>query len=226
MEDQHVRDEKAVTFFDGIWKQGDYWQLESSPFEHAKYARQAELLADRRYARVLEIGCGAGVFTQQLAPLADRVLALDVSPAAIDRAVAVAKAAELSRVQQQGGTIEFRVANVMRFDPQAEGPWDLIVLSETIYYLGWLNSFFDVCWLAHRLFESTAHGGQLLMTNTCGGSTGYLLLPWIIRTYRDLMLNVQYDLEHEECFQGNKEGVSLEVLISLFRKEQIAEVQE
>jgi hypothetical protein len=44
------------------------------------------------------------------------------------------------------------------------------------------------------------------------------LLPWLIRTYRDLFRNVGYQLEAEEIFQGTKNGVDFEVLISLFAK--------
>ena len=202
-------DQKATKFFDDLWQKGDYWQLETSEFERAKYERQENLLNDRRYRRVLEIGCGAGVFTKRLASLAETVVAVDVSPAAIARARA--DSATLRHV-------DFRVANIMQFDVQAEGPWDLIVLGETIYYLGWLYSFFDVCWLAHQLFEATAKEGRLLMTNTYGGPTGHLLLPWIIDTYRSLMLNLQYKVQHEERFEGTKDGVNLEVLISLLVK--------
>ena len=34
--------------------------------------------------------------------------------------------------------IDFRVANIMQYNPRAEGPWDLVVMTETIYCLGWL----------------------------------------------------------------------------------------
>jgi hypothetical protein len=56
------------------------------------------------------------------------------------------------------------------------------------------------------------------MANTCGGVEDYLLRPWIIRTYRDLFLNVGYRLESEEIFHGTKSGVDIEVLISLYQK--------
>ena len=79
-------DDRARTFFDGLWKHGDPWQFDSSVFERGKYNRQIELVADRRYERVLEIGCGAGVFTRQLAALARVVVAMDVSPVAIGAA--------------------------------------------------------------------------------------------------------------------------------------------
>lgn len=202
--------ERARAFFDDLWRQGDFWSLERSKFEQAKYTRQLGLLGRHRYKRALEIGCGAGVFTRALARIADRVVALDVSPTAIERARAAGAAP---------GTVEFRVANVMDYDPHADGPWDLVVMSETIYYLGWLYPFFDVGWLAFQLFEATREGGRLLMANTYGGvEEDYLLRPWLIRTYRDLFLNVGYGLEAEEVFRGTKDGVPLEVLISLFVK--------
>ena len=45
-----------------------------------------------------------------------------------------------------------------------------------------------------------------------------LLLPSLIRTYRDLFLHVGYRLEAEEIFRGTKNGVDFEILLSLFTK--------
>lgn len=200
--------ERARGFFDDLWKDGDYWQLETSAFEQARYARIMQLLEGRTYARTLEIGCGAGAFTRRLAGISDRVVGLDVSPVAIERARA--RSTDLAGV-------EFRIANVMDSGPEGDGPWDLIVMNETIYYLGWLYSFFDISWLAQRLLTATGTGGSFLMANTFGDTVGYLLRPWVIRTYRDLFLNVGYSLQHEEVFRGAKDGAELEVLISLMR---------
>ena len=209
MNDREGIASKARAFFDDLWAGGDPWQLETSPFEHERYARLFGILDQPGYSRILEIGCGAGAFTRMLAPLAQRLLALDVSPKAIGNAQAAPRTAN---------QIEFRVANIMDYDPEKEGPWDLIVMSETIYCLGWLYSFFDVSWLASRLHAATRPGGQLLLANTQGDAGEPLLLPWIIRTYRDLFLNVGYELESEEIFRGIKNGVEIEVLISLFAK--------
>ena len=75
---------KAQSFFNDLWTRGDPWELETSNWEHERYAR---LIVDSRSApisaRVLEIGCGAGTFTRRLAGQADEVLALDVSSEAI-----------------------------------------------------------------------------------------------------------------------------------------------
>ena len=201
--------QRAYAFFDELWKRGDPWNLESSEFEQGKYVRQLAMVDGRRYARALEIGCGAGWFTRHLARVADEVLALDVAPSAIARARASGLDPEV---------VDFRVTNIMDYDLRAEGPWDLVVMSETIYYLGWLYPFFDIAWLASELFASTSGTGRLLMANTFGGVEDYLLRPWVIRTYRDLFLNVGYRLEAEEIFRGSKDGATLEALISLFTK--------
>ena len=198
---------KAQSFFDDLWAQGDPWELETSDFERARYARLLALLKPSGYARVLEIGCGTGTFSRLLAPLARRLVALDVSV----KAISAAQAAQGTLDQ-----IEFRVANVMDYDPRKEGPWDLIVMSETIYFLGWLYSFFDVCWLTSELWAATRPGGQLLLANTQRDIADPLLLPCVIRTYRDMFLNVGYRLDTEELFSGRKNDVDLEVLISLF----------
>jgi len=158
---------------------------------------------------MLEIGCGTGTFSRLLAPLAQRLVALDVSV----KAISAARAAQPTMDQ-----IEFRAVNIMDYDPQKEGPWDLIVMSETIYFLGWLYSFFDVCWLTSELYAATRPGGQLLLANTQRDIADPLLLPCVIRTYHDLFLNVDYQLQAEEIFRGQKNGVDLDVLISLYDK--------
>jgi SAM-dependent methyltransferase len=201
--------EKAQAFFEELWNRGDPWDLETSEFEQAKYDKEISILGDRRYKRTLEIGCGIGSFTRRLAAISDRILALDISPTAISRA-------------REGGydlpSVEFQVQNIIDFDLQGQETWDLVVMNETIYYLGWLYSFFDVAWLAAQLFLATRTGGQLLMANTSGGVDDYLLRPWIIQTYHDLLINVGYELTAENIFSGTKNGVSLDVIISVFTR--------
>jgi SAM-dependent methyltransferase len=200
--------DQARAFFDELWQKGDHWQLESSSYEQTKYARQLDLIGGRRYRNALEIGCGSGLFTRSLARVSDRVVALDVSPVAIEQA----------RANAASDNIDFRVADVMEYKPADDGSFDLIVLSETIYYLGWLYPFFNLAWMAHQLYEATSPAGRLLMANTCGGLKSYLHRPWVIRTYRDLFRNVGYAIQVEETFTGEKNGVALEAMICLFEK--------
>lgn len=209
MTDREAAGRRAREFFDDLWRKGDPWDIETAEITRRTHQRVVELLGGRRYRRALEIGCGAGAFTARLAQMADAVLALDVAPVAIDRARG--RGLDPARV-------EFRVADIMLYDAQAEGPWDLVVMAEMIYFLGWLHSFFDVAWLASQLFAATTPDGRLVLANTQLGIEHPLLLPWIIRTYHDLFRNVGFEVAAEELLPGSKDGVDLEVLISVLRK--------
>ena len=209
MSEKALIGQKAQEFCDDLWKRGDFWDFESSEYERARCARLLTRLDGRRYARALEIGCGAGYFTRLLAGLADQVVAFDISPAAIARARTLG--ADLK-------TVDFRVANAMDYEWRADGPWDLVVFTDAMCYLGWLYSFFDVAWFTSELFAATRRGGRFLLANTMDEVNDKLLLPYIIRTYRDLFLNVGFRLEAEEIFRGTKNSVDFEILISLFAK--------
>jgi predicted TPR repeat methyltransferase len=209
MAERTLLDQQAQAFFEDLWQRGDHWEFDSSEFEQARYARLMALLAGRRYAHILELGCGSGSFTHHLASLADHVVAIDISPTAIERTRALGTSP---------ATVEFRQANIMEYDLQAEGPWDLVVISDVLCYLGWLYSFFDVSWFASQLFAATRVGGHCLFANTMGEFGDMLMLPWLTRTYWSLLRNVGYHLEVEEIFRGTKYGVTIEVLMSLFSK--------
>jgi predicted TPR repeat methyltransferase len=201
---QHARE-----FFDALWSKGDPWDIETAELTQRVHARLMEILDGRRYGRVLEIGCGGGAFTRRLVRISESVVAVDVASTAIERARAL---------NIDPAVVTFQVANVMDYDVRAEGPWDLVVMSEMIYLLGWLYPFFNVAWLASELFAATADGGRMLLANTQCGEEQALLRPWIIRTYHDLFRNVGYDVETEETIRGVKDTVEFEVLISRFVK--------
>jgi len=207
MIDRADADRRAAAYFSELWRVGDPWDLETSPFEQAKYDAQLALIdaGARRYGRALEIGCAAGAFTRRLAERCDSVVALDIAEPAI----------ALARARTRTTNIDYRVGNIMQWDAELDGQWDLVVLAETVCYLGWLYPFFDVAWLAHRLHEGTRPGGRLLLANTCGGVDDYLLRPWIIRTYHDLFRNAGFAVRHDTVFRGVKNGVEIEALITL-----------
>jgi SAM-dependent methyltransferase len=209
MTERELVDQKIRTFMDNLWVRGDPWDFESSAYERDRCVQLLKMLEGRSYARVLEIGCGAGYLTRLLVPHADQIVAVDISQTAIDRA----------RALSTGQTdVDFRVANIMDYKPQADGPWDLIVFSDTMYYLGWLYPFFDVAYLAVQLFDATRSGGRLMLANSMGENDDWLLRPWLTRTYRDLFVNVGYTIEAEEVYKATKKCVDFEVLMTLYRK--------
>ena len=209
--DRAAAGDEAQRFFDELWSDSDLWDLDASEFEQRRFAHQLALLDGRRYRRGLEIGCGGGSFTRLIAPLCAELVAIDVSEHAIERA----------RAADVGTDVEYRVANVIELDLEREGTWDLVVLTETAYYLGWLYPMFDVAWLAHSLHQATRAGGRLLLGNSIWAAAEEgLMSPWLIHSYRDLFRNVGYRLETEETMRGTKNTVEFEVLMSLFVKEE------
>jgi predicted TPR repeat methyltransferase len=210
MTERELVDQKIRTFMNSLWERGDPWDIESSEYERDRCVQLLRMLGDRHYARVLEIGCGAGYLTRLVAPHADQIVALDVSETAIDRARMLGAGPAL---------VDFRVANIMDYKPQVDGPWDLVLFSDTMCYLGWLYPFFDVAWLAVQLFDATRSGGRLMLANSMGEGEDWLLRPWIIRTYRDLFRNVGYTIETEEVYRAAKRGVDFEVLMTLYHKQ-------
>lgn len=135
-------------YFERLYRSSpDPWNFESSDYERRKYRRSIEALGDRRFRRALEAGCSIGVFTAMLAPRCDELVAVD----AAGRAVAAAR-------RRLSGRPNVRVLRRTLPEEMPEGPFDLIVASEILYY-------FDrelLLETLRRFEESLAPGGALL----------------------------------------------------------------
>lgn len=197
--------------FEERWAAGDPWAADEDEAAHArcKHDLQLAFLGDRRYGRVIEVGCGNGNLTVGLAALADGVLSIDIAPSAIARARQAC--AGMSHVA-------LREANAVTFDYEEEGPWDLITVVEAIYCFGWLYPMFDVAWMARQMVESLVPGGRLLLTNTYGADRDFLLHPYLIDTYRDLFRNAGLTVTREEVLRPAAAETVLPALVTLFTR--------
>ena len=151
-----TRRERSI---DGEWfeqlyrEQGDPWGFETSPYEQAKYAETLAALPAARYAEALEVGCANGVLTALLAPRCDRLLAVDPSPTAL--AAARARCRDLPQVRLEERSLPAQTP---------AGPFDLILLSEVIYY--WDGD--DLARMAAYLRDALRSGGDLLLVHWTG----------------------------------------------------------
>lgn len=132
----------------------DPWGLESRAYEAAKHARSVEALDGRQYRQAVEVGCAGGMLTQRLAPLCDRLLAMDVSPTALHRARQRCKGAP---------QVLFDCLNFPAQTPETRD-FDLLVLSEVAYY--WSNEDLGrvAGWIAQRLVP----GADILLVHWTG----------------------------------------------------------
>ncbi len=128
----------------------DPWRFETSDYEAAKYDRTVAALGSRKYRMGLEVGCAIGVLTERLAAHTLDLLAIDVSETALARAAARGSGAWFERRSFPGEA--------------PEGSFDLIVLSEVLYYLD--DGDLDAAgrWTDRAL----ARGGDLLLVHWTG----------------------------------------------------------
>lgn len=149
-----------AAYFEALYAANpDPWAFATSDYERGKYDATLAALADRRYANALEVGCSIGVLTERLAGRCDELLALDASTSAL--AHARARCAGLDQVR-----FERRVLP----GEWPAGAYDLIVLSEVLYY--WDRS--DLDRMAALTARDLVPGGEVLLVHWTG-ETNYPL---------------------------------------------------
>ena len=113
-------------YFERIYaRKDDPWGFETSEYERRKYEQTLLHLPKTRYTRGLEVGCSIGVLTRLLAERCDRLVGVDVSEQALERA----------RLRCAGMVhVEFRCMHMPAEMP--DGLFDLIILSEVGLLLG------------------------------------------------------------------------------------------
>ncbi|NEU12860.1 methyltransferase domain-containing protein [Methylobacterium sp. BTF04] len=131
----------------------DPWRFATSPYEHAKYDATLASLPRATYAQALEIGCSIGVLTRRLASRCTSLLSVDVAESALD--AARERCADLPHVRFAQGAVPAH---------WPEGRFDLIVLSEVVYYLG----RDDIAALVGHLRTALNPGGDLVLVHWTG----------------------------------------------------------
>jgi LmbE family N-acetylglucosaminyl deacetylase len=104
----------------------DPWEVAERFYEQRKRALTVAGLPRPRFARTLEVGCSVGALTKELAARSDVLLAIDTSETAVRRT-------NEALILDEAATA--RLGTVPRDWPGEDGPFDLIVLSETGYFL-------------------------------------------------------------------------------------------
>lgn len=137
----------VAAYFDWRYRKHDTYNYSGSEEERIKRERIAAFLSDRRYANILEVGCGEGFMTTVLSPLGDRLLGIDISRVAVKRA---------RRMHADNPRVSFKIADVFTFQPHES--YDLITCSEILCYL----NFKQIDQAVRNLVTRLTPGGRLL----------------------------------------------------------------
>jgi SAM-dependent methyltransferase len=131
----------------------DPWRFASSPYEREKYRRTLAALPRARYRRGFEVGCSIGVLTAEVARRCDELLAVDVA----EEALAAAR-------QRCAAMPSVRLVRMQVPDELPSDSFDLVILSEFLYYL----SASDIDRTAAFLDEALAPGGDVILVHWTG----------------------------------------------------------
>jgi trans-aconitate methyltransferase len=138
-------------YFEEFWSLGDDpWDHGSRWYETRKYDLTAAALPRMRYRRSFEPGCGSGFLTQRLGVRSEEHVAMERHPRGV--AATARRCASLPTVAVVEGTIP---------SDWPPGRFDLVVLSEVLYYLD--ASDLDVA--LERVEGSLVSGGDLLIVH-------------------------------------------------------------
>jgi SAM-dependent methyltransferase len=114
----------ALTYFEELYAADpDPWSFETRWYEHRKHALSVASLPRQKYGSSLELACANGRLTELLAPRCGDLLAVDAIAAPVQRA-----RERLARFSQ------VRVEQRQLPQQWPEGTFDLIVVSELLYY--------------------------------------------------------------------------------------------
>ena len=145
------RETLRPAYFDALYTADpDPWKFAASPYERDKYTLTLNAMPKPRYRSALEVGCSIGVLTRSLASRCGAVVAIDAAQPPL--AEARRRCADLPGVRFE-----------QMFVPEQwpEGQFELILLSEVVYYL----SPEDVGRLAARVTNSLAKGGSVILVH-------------------------------------------------------------
>ena len=134
-------------------KNADPWNFKTSQYEHAKYQDTIDSLPRKQYQNTLEVGCSNGVLTNQIASVTGRLVSIDVSE------VALKDARERNKKHTN---ITFDKVRYPQNTPK--GPFDLIMLSEVVYY--WTKE--DVALASRQVLSELAPHGDVILVHWLG----------------------------------------------------------
>lgn len=138
----------------------DPWGFATSEYENDRYRMTLRSLSESHYRVIFEAGCSVGVLTAALACRAERVIAVDVSPTAVELAQARCNGLE---------NVDIVCEDVANYLPPT--PLDLVVFSEIGYYFEPNALSRIACALASRLGPS----GEFVAVHWLGESEDHVL---------------------------------------------------
>ncbi|BFM03469.1 class I SAM-dependent methyltransferase [Psychrobacter alimentarius] len=160
-------DTYSETYFDALYSDNtDPWHYQTRWYEKRKRDMCLAVLPQNQYDNAIELGCGNGVFSELLARRCQALVSIDGNQQAV--ALAKQRLANSFHVKVIQGVIPRTLSTLSNIlldaypladdSPTHQSPFDLIVISEILYYLSPADIDTVITWIQQNL----AIGGTLL----------------------------------------------------------------
>lgn len=152
------KDKGSAAAFEAAYRDSDDPWASASPryrYQGLKYDKLIRLLPHKPFANALDLGCGLGLLSQKLARRAEKVLGIDIAPAAIEQA------------RHRGAAfanLAFEAGDILDLPHSLDGRFDLVVVADVLYYLSPLDDAILYS-VVRRIADLLTPGGTCLLAN-------------------------------------------------------------
>lgn len=154
-------DSMSEAYFEALYADNpDPWRMTTSEYERDKYQDTLAALEGRRFDSAVEIGCANGELSAVLAPTCERYLGVDIVEPPLMQARA-----------RNAANAHVRFERMVFPQERPAGPFDLIVLSEVLYYF----SMADLDAVADWVGSALTADGVVLLVHWLGETPDYPL---------------------------------------------------
>lgn len=190
-------------YFDEKFGDEDPWSYRTSTYEQTKYTRQIRVAKDHLDSvdRILEIGCAEGEHSKLL---------LEAFPDAELQGISLSEA-EVGRARDEVTHEEatFLAKDATDYLFELDDNFDLIVWSETIYYMGDVVSVPEMGELVQTVFDLLSRDGIIVSANIIGqedSSESRITRPEVMAAYESLLDSFGCKIHHSKHTEWKEES--------------------
>ncbi|WP_298809578.1 class I SAM-dependent methyltransferase [uncultured Psychrobacter sp.] len=209
------------SYFDELYNDNtDPWQYQTRWYEERKRNTCLALLPQPHYERAIELGCGNGVLSELLAHRCQDLISIDGNHQAVK--LAKERLAVLPHARVIQGIIPDKLFSLKELLEQRkplpentlinQPPFDLIVISEILYYLSSSDIDVVINWALHNL----ALNGTLLCCHWRYAIDGFAMTGESVhRRLHQAFIN---DNENQHSFNHQSQMIDSDFLLDIWQR--------
>lgn len=213
----------SESYFDVLYNDNsDPWQYQTRWYEKRKRDICLAILPQSQYKHGIELGCGNGVLSELLAQRCHALVSIDGNQQAVQ--LAKERLADLPHVKVIQGVIPNRLLNlkasIMEAYPLSDDtstnkpPFDLIVVSEILYYLSPNDIDKVIAWAQQNL----AIGGTLLCCHWRYAIDGFTMTGETVHQRLNDAFKFANNEKHQIAFNHQSQIIDSDFLLDVWQR--------